>query len=836
MRNVCITAHVDHGKTTLADALLAQAHALNASKAGTARALDTDAEEQERGITIKSTGIELRYPTWKARNLVNPDHEGSLVLGLIDCPGHVDFSGEVTAALRISDGTLVVVDCIEGIGVQTQTVLRQALTERTQPVLFLNKVDRVIKELQLTPEEAYQRLAATIAKVNELIDMYQPEDCDFLVDPAKGTVGFGSGLYGWGFTLETAAKRLVAEKQGVEPAQVSHTDPLVSKVTKMLWGEYFVEPETARWKKASAATQGWERTFCSVVLAPIYSVYQAEAEGSIPDMEALCKTANYVLKPGVWDNLTLKDVRKKLLQHWMPVSTAMLTLIDLHLPCPLEAQSHRLANIYQGPIDDSACQAMEACDALGPVMVYVSKMVPLGTSAKSMLAFGRVFSGTLKPGAKVYVLDPDYTPPSIEEGEAADAAASASSALTTVVVKGTYTLMADKRVSIESARAGQLVAMSGLDRAIIKSATVTDSTTSYPLKTLKFSVSPVVRVSIRAEREALNSKLLQAMNALKQTDPTVQCFVDKATNEKILAGVGELHVEVSIHALSDAIGCKVLAEEPSVQYCETVTTTSPVCMAKSRNKHNRLLLTAEPLDETIVDLLDAGTVSNAQDSVKRAQLLAECGLDRNRTRKIVHIHGTNIILDETVGLDITPLRDMIVTVFQEVCEASVVAREPLRGVLFSITDARLHSDSVHRRGDQIMPMTRRALFGAILSASPQLVQPIFEVNIQAPQSVLAATRKVLKNRQGSIVEDIASVGTPIHHVKAHLPVAQSFGFSGDLMGATSGKAFPNVTFSHWSAMDEDPLVPGYALVQSIRTRKRLAKVEVPLASDLLDKA
>jgi elongation factor 2 len=848
-RLVCVIAHVDHGKTTLSDSLLSAAHMLNSSKAGTARALDKDHEEQERGITIKSTGILLNYPELIARNCIRHDSKVPLSLSLIDCPGHVDFSGEVTAALRICDGALVVVDCIEGIGVQTQTVLRQALTERVQPVLFLNKVDRVIGELQLTPEEAYQRLQDTIFKVNEIIEMYQPEDCDYTVSPSAGTVGFGSGLYGWGFTLQSFARHLVAEKNKVDVSLVEQDDPLVSKVCTMLWGDYFVDPSTNKWKKGGPSTSGWSRTFCRVVLEPIYNVHKITDSDDTGAMESFCSKVGFKLRPNVWEACTVKDIRKKVLKYWLPVETAMLTLINYHLPSPLEAQVHRMSNIYTGPDDDEVCLAManadvgsidEAVDDNTPTVVYITKMVPLPSTSKSLLAFGRVFSGSVRAGSKLYVLDADYSPQRGDgdtEGDDEDGPAvyHPHKAPPSAVVKGVYVLMADKPESVDVAYAGSTVALSGLDKLIVKSATVSSTVDCYPLKTLKFSVSPVVRVSIRAEKDSFNTKLINAMMALKQTDPCVQCFVLK-TGEKILAGVGELHVEVCIHSLQDTIGCAIISEEPSVEYRETVTQQSVKCMAKTRNKHNRLVVTAEPLSSEVVQLLESGDVSASQDDVKRSQVLATVGFDRNRARKIWCVHGANILVDETVGLDISPMKDMITTVFQEVCDESVLTQEPLRGVLFSIVDGRMHSDSVHRRGDQVMPMTRRVLHGAILSAGPKLLQPIFEVNIQAPQTALAPIRRVLKNRSGNIVEDNVMFGTPIHHVKAFLPVAESFGFVGDLMGASSGTAFPNLHFSHWSEVDMDPLAVDEPTVKAVRSRKKLAKLHVPLASDLLDKA
>ena len=198
IRDIGIIAHIDHGKTTMSDSLLAEAGLLSPKIAGAARALDYLEEEQKRGITIKTANISLLHEVGKTSHVVN----------LIDTPGHVDFTGKVTRALRAIDGAVVVVDAVEEVMVQTETVTRQALNERVKPVLFINKVDRLIKELKLNAEQMQTKLARIIRDFNNLISIYGEKDHidHWKVDPTQGTVAFGSALHKWGFTLDMAQK------------------------------------------------------------------------------------------------------------------------------------------------------------------------------------------------------------------------------------------------------------------------------------------------------------------------------------------------------------------------------------------------------------------------------------------------------------------------------------------------------------------------------------------------------------------------------------------------------------------------------------------------------
>jgi elongation factor 2 len=218
-----VIAHVDHGKSTLTDSLVQRAGIISAAKAGEARFTDTRADEQDRCITIKSTAISLyaHLPDEEDLKDIPQKVQGNeFLINLIDSPGHVDFSSEVTAALRVTDGALVVVDCVEGVCVQTETVLRQALGERIKPVVIINKVDRALLELQVGKEDLYQSFSRTIESVNVIVATYFDKALgDVQVYPDKGTVAFGSGLHGWAFTVRQFAVRY-AKKFGVDKAKM----------------------------------------------------------------------------------------------------------------------------------------------------------------------------------------------------------------------------------------------------------------------------------------------------------------------------------------------------------------------------------------------------------------------------------------------------------------------------------------------------------------------------------------------------------------------------------------------------------------------------------------
>merc|ERR1719443_2211738 len=247
---------------------------------------------------------DARYTDTRA---VEQDHEDGKgltphLINLIDSPGHVDFSSEVTAALRITDGAMVVVDCIEGCAVQTETVLRQALQECVRPVLFVNKVDRCILELQMEPEDMYNRFRKAVENVNVIIATYNDELMgDIQLAPEKGTVAFGSGLHGWGFNVERFAK-IYSAKMGVDK----------EKMMKRLWGDSYFNPKKKTWTNVAqpeGCDKPLQRAFCQFIMTPIAQLMRAIMNDDKEKYSKMMETLGVVLK-GDDKSLTGKPLQR----------------------------------------------------------------------------------------------------------------------------------------------------------------------------------------------------------------------------------------------------------------------------------------------------------------------------------------------------------------------------------------------------------------------------------------------------------------------------------------------------------------------------------------------
>lgn len=854
IRNMSVIAHVDHGKSTLTDSLVCKSGIISAKHAGNARYMDTRADEQERGITIKSTGISMFFEYNIAsgevlKTIEEPAEEGaaskveinknSYLINLIDSPGHVDFSSEVTAALRVTDGALVVVDCVEGVAVQTGTVLRQAMAERVKPVLMVNKVDRALLELQLNGEEIYQNMVRAIENVNIIIESYKFGEYNWQVEPIKGTVAFGSGLHQWGFTLKNFARFYAAKFNTTE-----------DKMTEKLWGDWvfatvdgkskWISSNSVNTNRGVDRETGSKRAFVAFIMDPIIGMFQAVMNNELnkkgePKAFNMAKAVNVNLTEEIKKTLTGKPLLKHIMQKWLPAADAILEMIVVHLPSPAAAQGYRYETLYDGPLDDEAATAIRTCDTsdTAPLMMYVSKMIPQADNR--FIAFGRVFSGKVSTGQKVRILGPNYQP-----GKKTDMFI--KSIQRVVIMMGRYT------ETVADIPAGNTCGLIGIDQYLVKSGTITTSETACTIKTMKFAVSPVVRVAVSVKNSADLPKLVEGLKKLSKSDPMVRCETTEA-GEHIIAGCGELHLEICLKDLADDFmkGAPITTSEPVVTYCETVTTDSVEVLSKSANKHNRLFCIASSLSEEICALFDSEYVSAGMDVKDRSKILREhpaFGWEEASTPQKIWCFGDdnigpNIMIEKTVGVAyLNEIKDSVVGGFKWACNEGPMCEERVRGLKMTINDVTLHADAIHRGMGQISPVARRVTYAGIYLANPALLEPIFLVNITCPQAIVGSIYNVLSMRRGNVFDEGDSMAGGVANMKAYLPVGESFGFSQSLAEATSGAAFSQLMFDHWQMLDggdfKDPTSRLGKIINTIRLRKNMPG-ELPPLDRYLDK-
>mmetsp|Transcript_33515 Transcript_33515/g.77266 ORF Transcript_33515/g.77266 Transcript_33515/m.77266 type:complete len:863 (-) Transcript_33515:122-2710(-) len=843
IRSMSVIAHVDHGKTTLTDSLVQKAGIISAKAAGGARYTDTRADEAERGITIKSTGISMFFEyDMKAGEVAKLSEEelaaqeaalkekqeaesnvqiteNSYLINLIDSPGHVDFSSEVTAALRVTDGALVVVDTIDGVCVQTETVLRQAIGERVKPCLMVNKVDRALLELQLPAEELYQAFCRAIESVNVIVATYNDETLgDVQVDPCKGTVAFGSGLHQWAFTLKRFA-RTYGAKFGVPE----------EKMMGKLWGDWYFDAPRKVWTTSSKS--GLERAFCQFIMTPITTLFTAIMAEKHGKVKKMLNAIGVELK-GDEKELVGKQLLKRVMQKWLPAGDTVLEMIVLHLPSPSVAQKYRVDTLYDGPLDDKTAVAIRTCDTSegAPLCMYISKMVPTSDKGR-FYAFGRVFSGKIATGQKVRIMGPNYV-------------AGKKSELWIKNIQRTVIMMGRYTEQVADVPAGNTCALVGVDQYLLKSGTIATEEDAHCIKTMKFSVSPVVRCAVEPKNSADLPKLVEGMKRLAKSDPMVLCYTEES-GEHIIAASGELHLEICLQDLqNDFMGTEVKVSDPVVSFRETCTTkSSQTCLAKSANKHNRLFVEAEPLGPELCKAIDDGDIRAGAEAKAQGRLLAdEYGWDIGEARKIWAFGpegtGPNLFVDTTKGVNyLLEIKESVVGGFAWASQNGPLCDEQMRGTRYNLMDVVLHADAIHRGMGQIMPTARRVCFSSMLAGDPGLLEPVYLCNISVPQDAMGNVYGVLTRRRGHVFSEEQRPGTPMMTLLAYLPVMESFGFTADLRSNTGGKAFPQCSFDHWEPMSGSPYDAGNKTnetVLSVRKRKGLSE-GVPELSKYLDK-
>jgi len=709
IRNLGIIAHVDHGKTTTSDSLLAACGMLSPSVAGQALALDYMELEQQRQMTIKAANVTLYY-----------EYENKpYVINLIDTPGHIDFTGKVTRSLRAVDGAIVVVDAVEGVMTQTETVAHQALDERVRPVLYINKIDRLIKELRLPPDKMQDWLFNIVKDFNRLIDTWaEPEYKEkWKVSIQNSQVAFGSSKDKWGFNFDM-----------LKAAGVSFKD--------------------------------------------IINAYNSS---------------------------TPEELGKKL-----PLHESLLSMVVKHHPPPHVAQAYRIPKIWPGDLNSDVGKALLACDENGPTVMMVTTVVV--DPAAGLVGVGRLFSGSISNGDSVYLLN------SKREGK----------------VQSVQIFMGFQREIVDTLPAGNIPALLGLD--IRSGETISNVKGVTPFESIHYVSEPVVTVAVEAKHPRDLPKLVEVMRRLNIEDPNLIITINQESGETLMAGMGVLHLEIATTMIQQA-GLEIITSPPIINYRETIRQRAGPVMARSPNRHNKIFIEVEPLEPHVVELVRNGTISENIEKKLVVKLLRDEGWDPDQARNWQAIDERgNIMTELTKGVQfLQESMDSIRSGFEDIMKNGPLAYEFTRGVKVVLTNYVPHEDAAHRTYAQLMPASRRAILGALLSASPTLLEPILGIEVKGPSDLIGAVTGVISSKRGKLVKiDQREVMTV---VEGEIPASETFDLSEKMRGATAGKAVWNTHFKTWQAVPQNML---WGLVTEIRKRKGLPP-DPPKAEEFIDK-
>jgi elongation factor 2 len=676
-------------------------------------ALDSMKLEQNRQMTIRGANVTLFY-----------ENEGKeYVINMIDTPGHIDFTGRVTRALRAIDGVVVVSDSVEGIMTQTETVTRQALEERVRPVLYINKIDRLVKELRLDPPAMQKWLSNIIAEFNRLVDIYaEPELKEkWKVSIQGNSVAFGSAKDRWGFNFKVAQKKGISFKD-------------------------------------------------------VYDAYTSDD----PDM--------------------IKSLAER-----APLHEAVLGMVVQHHPPPHVAQRYRIPKIWPGDLESALGKSLLACDEKGPAVMMVTTINVDPQAGR--VATGRLFSGTVKDGDEIYLIDAK------RPGK----------------VQSVNIYMGNTREVVSMLPAGNIPALLGLDYAVAGE-TISTVKSIPAFESIKYVSEPVVTIAVEPKHPKDLPKLVEALRRITVEDPNLIVKINEETGETLMAGMGVLHLEIATSLLQEA-GLNITTTQPLINYRETIRTKAGPIMSKSPNKHNKIFMRIESLGNEIIELIRNGQIKEDMDKKEMAKILREKGWNADEARNVAAIDVSgNMLIDETKGVQfIQESMDSIKSGFDDVIHSGPIAHESVRGVKFVLHHFVPHEDPAHRGLAQLMPATRRAMLGSMLIADPVLLEPILGMEVKCPQEQIGTVAGILSGKRGKLL-NVEQKGV-ISIIQGEIPASETFDLSEIMRGGTAGKAMWSTYFKTWQPVPQSIF---RNLVGEIRKRKGL-NPEPPTPDEFIDK-
>jgi elongation factor 2 len=387
-----------------------------------------------------------------------------------------------------------------------------------------------------------------------------------------------------------------------------------------------------------------------------------------------------------------------------------------------------------------------------------------------------------------------------------------------------------QRIPVDEITAGNIAAVVGIPDAFTGETVCDADYIIEPFTEIKHLFEPVVTKAIEPKNPRELTKLVNTLKKLAREDVTLVVKINQETGEYLVSGLGELHLEAKVENKLKELGLDIEMSKPIVVYRESILKPGPVVEGKSPNKHNKLYISVEPLEDGVYQAMVNGELpSDAKPKRKNIELfkkISEYGMDYNEAKNIILIHNKNVLIDLTKGVQfMNEIIEMVKDAFKEIMDEGPLAREPCRKVKVKIVDADLHEDPVHRGPGQIMPATRWAIKQSMLKAGVVLLEPKQLIRIDVPSELIGEVIREVENRRGQILNMKEEKGATV--ITAKIPVSDMFGFDASLKSATSGRGFYSLIETKIEKLPDDLFE---TTVKSIRKRKGLSE-NIPKPED-----
>ncbi|MCQ2816374.1 MAG: 116 kDa U5 small nuclear ribonucleoprotein component [archaeon] len=853
IRNIAVAGSLHHGKTSLMDLFIQITHlnknsivknnkcnnpymnkevtyndtAFTPNIFKEEKYLDNRTDEQKRKISIKSSPISLILENSKGK---------SFLFNFIDTPGHSNFFDEVQSAFRLCDGVLIIVDVLEGITKQTEKIIQLAIKENLDIILVLNKIDRLILELKLPPNDAYFKIKNTIDDFNNVLTNFsflavEKENIKF-VHPSKGNVIFASTLYGVCFTLQSFASMLYQLKSN---SKFDYLFADYNKFSRYLYGDIYFNSTNRTFSKTNTSNEQ-KRTFVAFILEPIYKIFglsltedKENLKDILSELGIGLKDSEYKMDP----KPLLKTISYKFLGHYSSlVDSCIEHIIDSN-----EGNKIKVRTLYTGNKNTSIYKQISKCEEKGPLLCVVYKLYH-NEDHSSFYLFGRILSGNINEGDKLKIMGENYN--LIEKED-----------MTIQKLSHIYINQTKYKIKISKVPLGNFVLIEGIDISMSKNLTITKGEENNSILNELEIFRPILfdysyfKVSVEPLNPSDLPKMLEGLRKINKSYPAAKTKVEES-GENIILGTGELYMDSILFDLRNIYSeIEIKVSDPVVVFAETVSETSAFkSNVLSRNEKNSISMIAEPIEKNIImdlenyriDTLMKKEIKNNknlnidENSLDKDKMLQKILIENYKWDKLTAkslwaftpstidlnqkgnslSYSENMLIDytlptETNSLELNSIKTDIIQGFNWACREGPLIGEPIKNTKFKILSASISSENLFKGSGQIIPMIRRACYASYLSASPKLMEPFLISEIQCPLDCLEAVNAILMRRRGHVNKEKPLSGTPFYVIEAMLPALDSFGFETDLRTTTAGQAFCMCWFDGYKVMDGDPL-------------------------------